>query len=217
MPIRLNACLEIGTPMSEKLSPGALVAPAVARNRDPILAVLRDVLPARGVVLEIASGSGEHAAYFAKALPSIVWQPSDADASALASIRAYRDAHGASNLLPPLRIDARDPPWPVDKIDAIISINMVHIAPWSACEGLFLGASQVLRPGGKLILYGPFNIDGKFTAESNEAFDASLKARDASWGIRDLDDVKACASRNGLRLVSRVEMPANNQILVFSR
>jgi SAM-dependent methyltransferase len=203
--------------MSEKLSPGALVAPAVARNRDPILAVLRDVLPPRGVVLEIASGSGEHAAYFAKALPGIVWQPSDADASALASIRSYRDAYGVSNLLPPLRIDARDPPWPVDKVDAVLSINMIHIAPWNACEGLFLGASQTLRPGGKLILYGPFNIDGKFTAESNEAFDASLKARDASWGIRDLADVSACAVRNGLRLVKQVKMPANNQTIVFSR
>lgn len=203
--------------MSEKLSPGALVAPAVARNRDPILAVLRELLPPRGVVLEIASGSGEHAVYFAEALPSIVWQPSDADASALASIRTYRDAYGASNLLPPLRIDARDPPWPVDKVDAIISINMIHIAPWNACEGLFLGASQALRPGGKLILYGPFNIDGMFTAPSNEAFDASLKARDAAWGIRDLDAVSACANRNGLRLVSRVEMPANNQIVVFAR
>jgi len=203
--------------MTEKLSPGAMVAPAAARNRDPILAVLRDVLPARGVVLEIASGSGEHAVHFAQALPEIIWQPSDADAAALASIRAYRDAYGASNLLPPLRIDARDPPWPVDKIDAVLSINMIHIAPWNACEGLFLGASQVLRKGGKLILYGPFNIDGRFTAQSNEAFDASLKARDASWGIRDLADVEACAARNGLRLVSQVEMPANNLTVVFTR
>jgi len=203
--------------MTEKLSPGAMVAPAAARNRDPILAVLRDVLPARGVVLEIASGSGEHAVHFAQALPEIIWQPSDADAAALASIRAYRDVYGASNLLPPLRIDARDPPWPVDKIDAVLSINMIHIAPWNACEGLFLGASQVLRKGGKLILYGPFNIDGRFTAQSNEAFDASLKARDASWGIRDLADVEACAARNGLRLVSKVEMPANNLTVVFTR
>jgi len=203
--------------MTEKLSPGAMVAPAAARNRDPILAVLRDVLPARGVVLEIASGSGEHAVHFAQALPEIIWQPSDADAAALASIRAYRDAYGASNLLPPLRIDVRDPPWPVDKIDAVLSINMIHIAPWNACEGLFLGASQVLRKGGKLILYGPFNIDGRFTAQSNEAFDTSLKARDASWGIRDLADVEACAARNGLRLVSQVEMPANNLTVVFTR
>lgn len=203
--------------MTEKLSPGAMVAPAAARNREPILAVLKDVLPARGVVLEIASGSGEHAVHFAQALPEIIWQPSDADAAALASIRAYRDAYGASNLLPPLRIDARDPPWPVDKVDAVVSINMIHIAPWNACEGLFLGASQVLRKGGKLILYGPFNIDGRFTAQSNEAFDASLKARDAAWGIRDLVDVEACAARNGLRLVSTVEMPANNLTVVFAR
>ncbi len=203
--------------MTEKLSPGAMVAPAAARNRDPILAVLKDVLPARGVVLEIASGSGEHAVHFAQALPEIIWQPSDADAAALASIRAYRDAYGASNLLPPLRIDSRDPPWPVEKVDAVLSINMIHIAPWNACEGLFLGASQVLRPKGKLILYGPFNIDGAFTAQSNEAVDASLKARDASWGIRDLADVDACATRNGLRRVSTVEMPANNMTVVFSR
>jgi SAM-dependent methyltransferase len=203
--------------MSEKLPSGAMVAPAAARNRDPILAVLRDVLPARGVVLEIASGSGEHAAYFAQALPGLAWQPSDADAAALASIRAYRDLHGASNLLPPLRIDARDPPWPVEKVDAVVSINMIHIAPWSACEGLFLGASQALRQGGKLILYGPFNIDGKFTAPSNEAFDQSLRERDQSWGIRDLADVAACAARNGMSLVTKVEMPANNLTVVFSR
>ena len=203
--------------MTEKLSPGAMVAPAAARNRDPILAVLKDALPARGVVLEIASGSGEHAVHFAQALPEIIWQPSDADAAALASIRAYRDAYGASNLLPPLRIDSRDPPWPVDKVDAVLSVNMIHIAPWNACEGLFLGASQVLRAKGKLILYGPFNIGGRFTAPSNEAFDASLKARDASWGIRDLADVESCAERNGLRLVSTVEMPANNLTVIFAR
>ncbi|HSP24748.1 MAG TPA: DUF938 domain-containing protein, partial [Saliniramus sp.] len=147
----------------------------------------------------------------------IIWQPSDADAAALASIRAYRDAYGASNLLPPLRIDSRDPPWPVDKVDAVLSVNMIHIAPWNACEGLFLGASQVLRAKGKLILYGPFNIGGRFTAPSNEAFDASLKARDASWGIRDLADVESCAERNGLRLVSTVEMPANNLTVIFAR
>ncbi|HSP26259.1 MAG TPA: DUF938 domain-containing protein, partial [Saliniramus sp.] len=139
--------------MTEKLSPGAMVAPAAARNRDPILAVLKDALPARGVVLEIASGSGEHAVHFAQALPEIIWQPSAAASASLASIRAYRDAYGASNLLPPLRIDARDPPWPVDKVDAVLSVNMIHIAPWNACEGLFLGASQVLRAKGKLILY----------------------------------------------------------------
>jgi len=203
--------------MSEELPSGAMVAPAAARNRDPILAVLREVLPVRGVVLEIASGSGEHAAYFARALPGLVFQPSDADAAALASIRAYRARYGASNLLPPLRIDARNPPWPVDRVDAVISINMIHIAPWSACEGLFLGASQSLRPDGRLILYGPFNIDGKFTAASNEAFDASLKARDRSWGIRDLADVADCGARNGMRLVSHVEMPANNLTVVFAR
>ena len=203
--------------MRDDLPPGALVAPAVARNRDPILAVLREVLPSRGVVLEIASGSGEHAAYFARALPGLVWQPSDTDPSALASISAYRDAGGASNLLAPLPIDARFPPWPVEEVDAVLSINMIHIAPWSACEGLFLGASQRLKPGGVLILYGPFNIDGTFTSESNAAFDAGLRARDPSFGIRDLADICVCAGRNALRLVSRVEMPANNQIIVFSR
>ncbi len=205
------------TSAGEPLPPDALVAPAAARNRDPILEVLRRRLPSRGVVLEIASGSGEHALHFARALPGIIWQPSDPDAAARRSIEAYRAANSLPNLLAPLALDASGAPWPVAHVDAIVSINMIHIAPWEACEGLFRGAAAALAPAGQLILYGPFNIDGRFTAPSNEAFDASLRSRDPAWGIRDLAEVCACAGRNGLRLAERVEMPANNLVVVFSR
>jgi cyclopropane fatty-acyl-phospholipid synthase-like methyltransferase len=206
-----------GMRMYENPPPGALVAPAAARNRDPILAELRKILPDRGRVLEIASGSGEHALHFAAALPGIVWQPSDPDEAALASIEAYRAGYSGDNLLAPLRLDAREPPWPVGPVDAVVSINMIHIAPWEACEGLMRGAAQVLRAGGGLVLYGPFNIDGRFTAPSNEAFDASLRARDPAWGIRDLAAVRAVAENSGLRLERSVDMPANNRIVHFVR
>jgi len=191
------------------------VPPPVLRNRDPILAVLRETLPQRGKVLEIASGSGGHATYFAARLPEIVWQPTDADPAALASIAARREAAGLPNLLPPLALDVHAPRWPIDTADAVVAINMIHISPWSATEGLVAGAARVLTPGGVLYLYGPYREGGAHTAPSNAAFDASLRAQNPAWGVRDLEDVVALAQRHHLHLERRVAMPANNLSLVF--
>jgi SAM-dependent methyltransferase len=193
----------------------ALTSPAVARNRDPILAVLRRVLPARGTVLEIASGTGEHAVHFATGLPHLTLQPTDPDTDALASIAAHRASAQLPNLLAPLVLDACAPSWPVTRADAVVAINMIHIAPWSAAEGLMAGAGRLLAPGGVPYLYGPFKENGRHTAPSNAAFDASLRARDPQWGVRDLDAVAALAREHGLALVERVAMPANNLSLVF--
>jgi SAM-dependent methyltransferase len=198
-------------------SPGGLVAPAVARNRDPILAVLREVLPERGTVLEIASGSGEHAIYFAAALPRLTWQPSDVDRHALESIAAYRASARLGNVLAPLELDVQAPSWPISRADAVVCINMIHIAPWFAAEGLMAGAGRVLRPGGVLYLYGPFQELGRHTAPSNEVFDASLRARNPAWGVRDLGEVAELALSHRLRMVERVTMPANNLSVVLHR
>jgi SAM-dependent methyltransferase len=189
---------------------GSLTAPAAARNRDPILAVLRRVLPARGTVLEIGSGTGEHAVYFAAGLPHLAWQPTDIDADALASISAHRRSAELPNLLPALALDAAAPVWPVARAEAVVAINLIHIAPWQAAKGLMAGTARVLAPGGVLYLYGPFKQDGRHTAPSNAAFDASLRAYDPQWGVRDLREVADLARRHGLDLVERVAMPANN-------
>jgi SAM-dependent methyltransferase len=194
----------------------ALTAPAVARNRDHILAVLRRVLPAQGTVLEIASGSGEHAVHFAGALSDITWQPTDQDAAALRSIAAWRESARLPNLLAPLELDVPRA-WPIARADAIVCINMIHISPWRSSEALMAGAATVLSPDGVLFLYGPYKEGGVHTAPSNEAFDASLRARNPEWGVRDLDDVKALAAGNGLQFVERVAMPANNLSVVFRR
>jgi len=195
----------------------ALTAPAVARNRDLILAVLREVLAAPGTVLEIASGSGEHAVHFASALPHLVWQPTDPDAQALRSIAAYAARAQLPNLLPPLELDTTAAVWPVTQADAIVSINMIHIAPWAAAEGLMAGAARLLPAGRPLYLYGPYREHGRHTAPSNAAFDESLRARDPAWGVRDLDAVVALAARHGLALQRTVAMPANNLSVVFHR
>ena len=194
---------------------GALTAPAVARNRDPILAVLRRVLPARGTVIEIASGTGEHAVHFAAGLPNLTWQPTDCDPDALRSISAHRAAAQLPNLLAPLALDATAPTWPITQADAVVSVNMIHIAPWTAAEGLMAGAGRLLEPGGVLYLYGPFKEHGQHTAPSNAAFDASLRAQDPEWGVRDTGDVAELARRHGFDLVDRIAMPANNLSLVF--
>jgi SAM-dependent methyltransferase len=193
----------------------ALSSPSVLRNRDPILAVLRRVLPDRGTVLEIASGSGEHAIYFAAALPNLTWQPTDADPAALRSIAAHLEAACLPNLLPPIELDAARPPWAVLHADAVVAINMLHISPWRTAEGLMSGASRVLRLGGVLYLYGPYRENGVHTAPSNAVFDESLRARNPDWGVRDLSDVEQLARSNGLVLEERVVMPANNLSLVF--
>jgi SAM-dependent methyltransferase len=189
-------------------------APAVARNRDAIREVLRTVLPARGLVLEVASGSGEHARHFATAFPDLAFQPSDPDPEARASIDAW--ARGVPNILPAIGLDAAAA-WPIERADAVLCINMIHIAPWQACEGLLRGAARLLRPGAPLILYGPFRRDGAHTAESNAAFDADLRARDPAWGVRDLEAVAAAAADAGFAPPEVIAMPANNLTVVFRR
>lgn len=192
-------------------------APAAARNREPILRVLREVLPRPARVLEIASGTGEHAVWFSGALPEVTWQPTDHDPDALQSIAAWRDLSGPPNLLPPLRLDAAADTWPVDQADAVIAINMIHIAPWAVTTGLIAGAARVLTQSGLLFLYGPFREGGVHTTASNAAFDASLRARDPSWGIRDLDDIAALAGQHGFTPPEQIAMPANNLSVVFRR
>jgi SAM-dependent methyltransferase len=192
-------------------------AAATARNREPILEVLQRVLPERGTVLEIASGTGEHAVHFARSLPGLAWQPSDADDDALASIAAWREHEHLENLHAPVRIDVTADAWPVADVDAVFCANMIHISPWECCVGLVRGVARHLRAGGVLVLYGPFRIDGQHTAPSNERFDADLRARDPSWGVRDLADVVAQAEPHGLHLRERVAMPANNFTVVFDR
>jgi SAM-dependent methyltransferase len=189
----------------------------VARNRAPILDELRRVLPSAGLVIEVASGSGEHAVFFARGLPHLRWQPTDADSGALASIAAHRAAVDAPNLLAPLRLDVTSQRWPVERADAVVCNNMIHITPWTVSEGLIAGASRVVPAGGILYLYGPYRIDGRHTAPSNGDFDAWLRAQNAEWGVRDLAEVTDLAARRGFALTETVPMPANNLSVVFRR
>ncbi|NEU14557.1 DUF938 domain-containing protein [Methylobacterium sp. BTF04] len=195
----------------------ALVAPAVARNRDAILAVLQRILPRTGVILEVGSGSGEHAVHFARRLPAVTWQPSDAEPAALRSIVAHARGAGLANILPPVPLDAAAADWPVDHADAVVAINVVHIAPWQATGGLMAGAARVLPAGGCLYLYGAFTQDGRQTSESNADFDADLRARDPAWGLRDIAVVAEAGRTHGLQLAEIVAMPANNLSVVFRR
>ena len=191
-------------------------APATLRNRDAILAVLRAALPSSGLVLEVASGSGEHAVHFAAALPALDWQPSDPDPAALASIEAWRGEAGLPNLRAPILLDAAAD-WPIDRADAMVCINMVHISPWDATVGLFTQGARLLPKDAPLILYGPYFQADVAPAASNVEFDASLRARDPRWGIRALEDVGSLATAQRFAL-DRVEaMPANNLTLIFRR
>lgn len=192
-------------------------APATLRNRDPIAQVLAQELPASGTVLEVAAGTGEHAVFFAEAFPALAWQPTDPSPEALASIAAYRDDYPGQNLAAPLLLDASAPEsWPVTQADAIVCINMVHISPWEATLGLFAGAARVLAAGrGPLVLYGPYIEQGVETAPSNLEFDASLKARNPLWGLRDAAALDALAGQHGMTRSARHAMPANNIILVY--
>jgi cyclopropane fatty-acyl-phospholipid synthase-like methyltransferase len=195
-------------------------SPSAARNREPILDVLRRILPNKGSVLEIGSGTGEHAVHFAKTLPGITWQPSDPDADSRVSIEAWVEAEKLDNVRPPIPIDVRFDPWiPEDRktFDAVVSINMVHIAPWEATLGLFTGAARVLRASGILFLYGPFMRGGQHTAKSNAEFDASLKQRNPAWGLRDITALARLAENHRLTLREAVSMPANNFSLIFGR
>ncbi|MBE9125975.1 MULTISPECIES: DUF938 domain-containing protein [unclassified Coleofasciculus] len=208
-------------------------APATQRNREPILEVLRRVLPASGTVLEVASGTGEHAVFFAPRLSPRKWLPSDSNPQMLASIAAWRTHQPADNLYPPLALNVCTPVWSVEKgaspewlnygdfetspLVAIVSINMIHIAPWEACLGLMAGANRILPSGGILYLYGPFKQSGQHTSPSNAAFDESLRASNPDWGVRDLDDVLTVASAQNLTLVEAYQMPANNLSVVFQQ
>lgn len=191
-------------------------SPACERNRDPILKVIQRVFPAAGTVLEIAAGSGQHAAWFSNALPALTWQPTDPDPEALASIDDWaRDSQGT--ILPALRLDVHSPLWPVTRADAMLCANMIHIAPWSATGALLVGAARLLPPGAPLVLYGPFTRDGRHTAESNASFDQWLKERDPSYGVRDLGVVTDLAAAQGFRRDEVIEMPANNLSVVLRR
>ncbi len=190
-------------------------APATERNREPIAAVLAEELPAQGHVLEVASGTGEHCAWFAERFPALIWQPSDPDFEALASIAAWTADQG--NVLPPIGLDAAAAEWPVDRAEAILCVNMVHISPWDATLGLMAGAGRLLAPGAPLILYGPYRQHGVPTAPSNETFELWLKEKSPDFGLRYLEDVAAAAEAEGLVLERTVEMPANNLMPVFRR
>jgi SAM-dependent methyltransferase len=192
-------------------------APSAERNREPILAVLRHVLPASGVVLEIASGTGQHAMHFAAALPSLIWQPSDPAPAARASIAAWAAPAALPNLRGPLDLDVRREPWPIEAANAIVCINMIHIAPWAAAQALVAGAARVLGADGVLYLYGPFRRGGAHTAPTNELFDMQLKSRNPEWGVRDLEAVADLAADAGFTLDETIAMPANNLSLVFRK
>ena len=194
-----------------------LSSPAAARNREPIAAVLTEWLPRHGLVLEVASGSGEHAVHFAQCFAGLEWQPTDPDPLAINSIEAWRADSGLANLREPVVLDASAGTWPVDRADAVLNINMVHISPWQAALGLLDGAAQVLPAGGRLILYGPWQVDGLETAPSNLAFDADLKRRNPAWGLRKVELFAQEAKKRGLRLEGQREMPANNRMLLFIR
>jgi SAM-dependent methyltransferase len=192
-------------------------APSAERNREPILAVLERVLPATGTVLEIASGTGQHAIHFAAALPDLVWQPSDLDGEARASIAAWTAHSGLTNVRPPLAIDVRDASWGIEAAAAIVCINMIHISPWASAQGLIGGAGRLLGPGGVLFLYGPYRRGGAHTAPTNAAFDDQLQSRNPAWGVRNMEDVVALAEAAGFDADEPIAMPANNFSLVFRK
>lgn len=192
-------------------------APATARNRGPICNVLLPLLPSSGLILEVASGTGEHIVHFARQAPNLEWQPSDPSPEARASIAAWVAAEDITNVRPPLDLDASAAAWPIERADAVLCVNMLHISAWSATEGLMRGASLILGSGGLLYIYGPFRQAGVPTAASNEAFDADLRQRDARWGLRDLEQVVACAASQGMQLERVVEMPANNLSVIFRK
>lgn len=192
-------------------------APATQRNRDPILEVLRAVLPPTGLVLEVASGTGEHADYFSKHLPGLRWQPSDPSPDALASIETWREVESPGNLLPPLELDAEAEEWPIAKADAVVCINMIHISPWTVTLGLMSGAARLLGQGAPLVLYGPFRRKGHPIEPSNAAFDADLRRRNSDWGLRLLEEVNLAAEDCGLEFSNLFEMPANNLSVVYRR
>lgn len=192
-------------------------APATARNREFILPILQRVLPANGTVLEIGSGTGEHAVYFAQQLPNLNWQPSEMNADALPSIEAWVAHSAATNIAPPVVLDVNAAQWPIPRADALVCINVIHYSPWSTTQALFAGAANLLPAGGVIYCYGAYKRNGRHTAPSNEAFDAWLKDRDPSFGVRDLEAIEEIAVALGFRLDEVIAMPSNNFSLIFRR
>ena len=198
-------------------------APATHRNREPILEVLQRWLPKPARVLEVASGTGQHAIFFSGAMPHLEWQPTDHDPASLESIASWVSEEGNSNVRAPVLLDASSPTWPdamraeLDSVDAIFNANMIHISPWAVAEGLFTGAGDLLGSGGLLFLYGPFKVGGEHTSPSNASFNESLRERDPLWGVRDLERVDEIAAAAGLPRIESNELPANNKLLVFRR
>lgn len=190
-------------------------APATARNSDPLAKVLAKELPDRGLVLEVASGTGEHAVFMARRFPHLEWQPSDRDTAALDSVDAWAQEAGFGNLRPAIELDAAGAKWPVDHADAVLCVNMVHISPWAATQGLFSGSADILAGDAPLILYGPYFEPGVETAPSNLAFDSSLRGRDPTWGLRTLAAMDELAARSGFHRTATHHMPANNLTLVY--
>ena len=203
--------------MSDPSTDQRRYAPPAQRNREAIAAVLRDMLPSRGSVLHIAEGSGEHIIHFARAFPHLTFVPSDPDPAAGESIAAWIKTEALQNILPPLALDASSDDWPVERANAIVCINMIHISPWSATEGLMRGAAKLLPVGAPLFLYGPYKRDGRHTAPSNENFEGWLKSQNPEFGVRDLDDVADCAGTQGFSPPQVIEMPANNLSVVFRK
>lgn len=201
----------------EKLDDGRWRSGPAERNKGPILEILRRFLPPAGLVLEIASGTGQHVAHFAQALPGLTWQPSDADAELRASVALWTREERLANVNVPLELDVCRFPWPLARADAIVCINMIHVAPWAAAQGLFRGAGKVLSAGGIVFLYGPYRRFGRHTALSNKAFDAQLRAQDPGWGLRDMEEIGRIAGKEGIDLVATIEMPANNFSLVLRK
>jgi SAM-dependent methyltransferase len=203
--------------VGQKLSDGRWFTASAERNKGPILAVLERTLPLTGLVLEIGSGTGQHVAHFARALPELTWQPSDLDAAFRESVRSWVRWENLSNVRPPVELDVCRFPWPVTHVDAVLCINMIHVAPWAATEALLTGAKDVLIRGGVLFLYGPYRRTGRHTAVSNEAFDVQLRATDPDWGVRDLEAVIKLADTVGFEFVEVVDMPANNFSVVLKQ
>lgn len=201
----------------DNFADGRLISPSADRNKAPIADVLEKLLPATGEVLEISSGGGQHVVHFARRMPRRVWQPTERDTDCLRSIAAWRKAEALPNVRPPLFLDVFEEVWPVARADAMVCLNMIHIAPWSAAQALLRGARRTLQAGGLLFVYGPFRREGAHTAESNADFDRQLRARDPQWGVRNLEDVIDTAASEGLALGEIRQMPANNLIVSFRK
>jgi SAM-dependent methyltransferase len=199
------------------LAGARLVSPSAERNKGPIAEVLQRVLPESGCILEVGSGTGQHAVHFARVMPHLVWHPAECDPECLRSIAAWSAIEGLANVKPPLVLDVHDELWPIGQVDAAVCINMIHIAPPSATGALLRGASRILNSGAVLVLYGPFRRDGQHTSPSNEAFDRLLRAQKPGWGVRNLEDVADTAAMEGFELEEVCPMPANNLIVVFRK